>query len=234
MASVTYLISQFKQGNSAAFGVLFGRFFAYPTGLARRRLRGECPIPLEGEDIAQLVFWELHRAVRQDRSIGNLLCDTRSLLVALASLTRQQVRRQWRDHTRQCRDVQKTRLAIDLPARGDTEPFDRVFDTATFRWLHEIESKETIAQLLVLLPSAKYRTVVQLLIQGHGLQEIALALDRSLRAIQRYLVEIQAIWRSRPAGQAILSQFLRLPAAGEGLTCGVGISLIAPSGAVMR
>jgi DNA-directed RNA polymerase specialized sigma24 family protein len=180
--------------------VLFGRFFSYPVDLARRRLRGDRPIPLDGEDIAQLVFLELYRSVRQQRPLGNRLCDSASLLTSLATLTCQQVRRQWRDHTRQCRDVRQLRLAADLPAIGDTDPLHEIFDQAALRWLREIESQETIEQLLVLLPSDKHRILVRLLSRGHSILEIAHELHRSVRAVERYVIEIRAIWQSRQAG----------------------------------
>lgn len=204
MASVTLLIGRFKQGSSSAFGILFGRFLNYPADLARRRLKPGSGIPQGDDDIAQLVFWELYRSVRQRCPLGLRLRDTPSLLTALATLTRQQVRRQWRDHTRQCRDVRLSRLATDLSANEGTDPLDGTLDQTAFRWLREIEFQETVEQLLTLLPSARYRTLVQLFILGHTIPEIALDLDRSVRAVQRYLVEIQTIWRSNPAVQDIL------------------------------
>jgi DNA-directed RNA polymerase specialized sigma24 family protein len=215
MASVTLLIGQFKQGRSSAFGILFGRFLNYPVDLARRHLKWRSRIPQDDDDIAQLVFWELYRSVRRHGRLGQRLCDTPSLLTTLATLTRQQIRREWRDHTRQCRDVRLSRLATDLSAKEDADPLDDALDPAAFRWLREIESQETMEQLLALLPSARYRTLVFLLIRGHSIPEIARELDRSVRAVQRYLVEIQTIWRSHPAGQEILSQCLPLPAVSE-------------------
>jgi DNA-directed RNA polymerase specialized sigma24 family protein len=218
MSSVTYLIGQFKQGQSSAFGVLFGRFFAYPVDLARRRLRGESTLPLDGEDIAQMVFWELHRAVRQHRPMGERLSDTASLLTTLASLTRQQVRRQRRDHTRQCRDCRKSRLAADLPVRGDTDPFAAILDPGASHRHGEIECRETIEQLLVLLPSAKHRTLVRLLSGGHSIPEIARELHRSVRTVERYVIEIRTLCQSHAAGQAFLRQCPILPSIGKSTT----------------
>jgi hypothetical protein len=45
-------------------------------------------------------------------------------------------------------------------------------------------------------------------VRGYSVAEIARELRRSVRAVQRYLVEIQTIWRSHPAGQAILTRWL--------------------------
>src|ERR1700722_4663939 len=138
MASVTLLIGQFKQGSSSAFGLLFGRFLNYPVDLAQRRLKRGSRIPQDDDDIAQLVFWELYRSVRQHSPLRQRLCDTPSLLTPLATLPRQQVRRQWRDHTRQCRDVRLSRLATGLSAHEDTDPLDDTLYPAAFRWLRDI------------------------------------------------------------------------------------------------
>jgi DNA-directed RNA polymerase specialized sigma24 family protein len=206
MSAVTFLIGQFKKGHSSAFEVLFERFFAYPFDLARRRGGRKYPIPHDNEDIAQLVFWELYRTVREKRPMGRRLCNTASLLTALATLTHQQVRRQWRDHTRQCRDSRRSRLASDLVAKGGGNPLDEFVDDTAFGWLREVESLEAIEQLLFLLPSEKYRTLVQCLMQGHGKSEVADTLDCSVRAVERYLVEIRTIWQRHPVGQEILSR----------------------------
>jgi RNA polymerase sigma factor (sigma-70 family) len=215
MASVTFLIGQFKEGHSSVFGNLHQRFFPNLVKIARRGLARGSPIPLDGEDIAQRVFLELYRTVRQRRRMGECLCDTASLRTTLATLTHQQVRRQQRDHTRQCRDVRKTRLATDLSGREDTDPLNRVFDRATLRWLRDMESQETLEQLLAPLPSAKHRTVVQLLAQEYSVTEIARELDCSVRTVQRYLVEIRSIWQSHPAVQATLGGRIPPPSVRE-------------------
>jgi DNA-directed RNA polymerase specialized sigma24 family protein len=206
MASVTYLICEFKQGHSSAFGVLFGRFFDYPADLARRRLRRERPMAQDGEDIAQLVFWELHRSVRQHRPMGEALCDKASLLTTLAALTRQQVRRQRRDHTRHRRDCRKSLLATDLPARRDMDPLDALLGSAAGHWQREIESGETMEQLLVLLPSDKHRTLVRLVARGHSSREIARELNCNVRTVERHVIAIRTIWQNHPAGRAFLSR----------------------------
>ncbi len=206
MASATFLIGRFKEGHSSAFDDLLGLYYAYPVDLARRRLSRGRPMPEDGEDIAQLVFWELYRSVRQGRPLGDGLSDTASLLKTLALLTRQHVRREWRHHTRHCRDVRKSRLATDLVARtGDTDPLDAPATHATaFVWLRDIESQESIEQLLVLLPSAKHRTLVQLVLQGYSGPEIARELGCSVRTVQRYLLEIQAIWQRHREAQDVV------------------------------
>jgi DNA-directed RNA polymerase specialized sigma24 family protein len=202
MASVTLLIDRFKQGSSSAFGDLFGRFLRYPMRLVRRP--GRTTAHQDGEDIAQCVFWELYRAVREQRPLVEGLSDTTSLLVTLGTLTRQQLRRRWRDNTRQCRDVRRTVSASDLPPGGG-DPLEGLLHPRVVRWLRDVDSRETIEQLLALLPQPRHRTVVLLLLHGDSVPEVARALGRSVRAVQRYLVEIQGIWENHPDGRAFLA-----------------------------
>jgi hypothetical protein len=140
MCAVAFLIGRFKKGHSSAFGVLFERFFAYPFDLARRRGGRMYSIPHDNEDIAPLVFWERYRTVREKRPMGRRLCNTASLLTALATLTRQQVRRQWRGHTQQCRDSRRPRIASDLVAKSGGNPVDEFVDDTASGWLREVES----------------------------------------------------------------------------------------------
>lgn len=165
-------------------------------------------MPQDGEDIAQLVFWELYRSVRRRGRMAEQLCDTASLLKTLATLTRQQVRRQRRDYTRQHRDCRKSRLAADLQTHGNMDLLDAVLGPAMANRQREIEFRETIEQLLVPLPSDKHRTLVRLVCRGHSIPEIAGELHRSVRTIERYVIEIRTIWQSLPAGQGFLSRCL--------------------------
>jgi DNA-directed RNA polymerase specialized sigma24 family protein len=204
MNSVTSLIGLFKQGKSSAFGALVGRFFGYPVDLARRRLGRETPIPQDGEDIAQMVFLELYCAVRQCRPMGDQLSDRTSLRIALATLTRQRIKREWRDHTRQRRDARKTKLAADLAGRGDSAPLEKILDPAASHGQRGIDAQDTVEHLLTLLPSARHRSLAHHLLSGHSIPEIARKMRRSVRTVERCRAEIQAIWRNHPAGQAVL------------------------------
>jgi DNA-binding NarL/FixJ family response regulator len=69
-------------------------------------------------------------------------------------------------------------------------------------------------QLLALLPEVRYRAVVHLLLEGHSVPEIAHELGRSVRAVQRYLVEIKSIWQSHPQGPELLGGTHSTPAGG--------------------
>jgi len=205
MVSVTLLIGRFKGGSSSAFRELFCQFLPRTSHLAGRQSCNQGSAFQDGEDIAQCVFWELYSAVRHQKPLVAHFYDTPTLLTTLAMLTRQHLRRRWRDGTRLCRDVRLVRTATDLPTAAGTNPLDRFVNDKSLRWLHEIQSRETIEQLLALLPEVRYGDVVRLLLQGHSVPEIAHESRRSVRAIQRYLVEIRSIWQNHPEGREILA-----------------------------
>jgi len=205
MGSVTLLIGRFQRGSSSAFGQLFRRFLPETERLASRRSRWPASRLKDGEDIAQGVFWELYRAVRQHRPLAAGLRDTTTLLKTLALLTRQHLRRRWRDETRLCRDVRRACGGTDLTAIAGADGLNNLFDDTGARWLCEVQSRETLEQLLLLLPEARYRKVVHLLLQGYTIAEVAREIHRGVRSVQRYLVEIRSIWCSHPIGREILS-----------------------------
>jgi DNA-directed RNA polymerase specialized sigma24 family protein len=207
MASVTVLIGRFKQGSSSAFEELFSRFLPQAARLGDRSCSPGLAFQ-DGEDIAQCVFWELYRAVRQQRPLAARLCDTPSLLTTLALLTRQQRRRTWRDSTRARRDARRTLHASDPRAATGADALHASLGGGAFAWAHEVQSRETLEQLLALLPEGRYRTVVHLLLQGHSVPEIALELRCSVRTVQRYLVEIKSHWQNHPEGRDALAAHL--------------------------
>jgi len=182
--------------------------------LAGRRSCNQGSAFQDGEDIAQCVFWELYSAVRHQQPLAAHFYDTPTLLTTLAMLTRQHLRRRWRDGTRLCRDVRRARTATDLSTGAGRDPLDMFIHDKSFCWLNEIQSRETLEQLLALLPKAGYRAAVHLLLRGHSVAEIAQELGRSVRAVQRYLVEIRSIWENHPQGREILAAHVPLrPAA---------------------
>jgi DNA-directed RNA polymerase specialized sigma24 family protein len=85
------------------------------------------------------------------------------------------------------------------------DPLDQFGHDRGLSWLREIQSRETIEQLLALLPEARYRAAVHLLGQGYSVPEIAHDLGRSVRAVQRYLVEIRSVWQNHPQAREILA-----------------------------
>lgn len=186
MSAVTALIGRFKQGSSSAFADLFDRFFPHTVRLASARSAVSAH---DEEDVAQCVFWQLFREVRGGRPLAERLSNTTTLLTTLALLTRQQLRRNWRDSTRKSRDIRLTWRASDL------QTHDLTPDHAATHWLRQIQSRESIEELFALLPDDRYRKTVELLLNGLSLPEIALELGRSLRAVQRYVAEIRALWQ---------------------------------------
>ena len=180
MVSVTLLIGRFKGGSSSAFGELFCQFFPHTARLAGRQSCSQASAFQDGEDIAQCVFWELYRAVRHGHPLAGSLRDTPALLSTLGMLTRQHVRRRWRDDTRLCRDFRRARTATDLRSAAGPNTLDQLVNDKAFRWLCEMQSRETIEQLLALLPKMRYRAVVHLLLKGHSVPEIAHELRRSV------------------------------------------------------
>jgi DNA-directed RNA polymerase specialized sigma24 family protein len=205
MGFVTLLIGRFKQGSDSAFGLLVGQFHSHVARLADRRILGWGKASQLGEDIAQLVFFHLYRAVGRRGRLAFRLRDTPTLLTTLAMLTRQQVGRHWRDETRACRDFRRTRLAADLSTAAGADPLDKFVSDKACQWLRDIQCRETLEQLLALLPEVRYKAVVHLLLQGHSIPEIAQELGRGVRAVQRYLVEIRSTWQNHAEEHEILA-----------------------------
>jgi RNA polymerase sigma factor (sigma-70 family) len=206
MGSVTYLIGRLKNGSSSALAHLMERYYPRQVRQARNRLRGAPASVLDADDVATVAFWELWQAVTHGRPLSRFLSNTQSLLIALATLTRDQVSRARRDAGRACRDARRTVHALTGYPDADNALVDAL---GTDPWpvvLQALESREAVDTLIALLPQQRQKTLVRLLLDDRPLADIARELDCSVRTVQRLYAEVVDYWRSHSAARKALGE----------------------------
>jgi|LauGreDrversion4_2_1035121.scaffolds.fasta_scaffold86322_2 RNA polymerase sigma factor (sigma-70 family) len=125
-ASVTEWLNRVRdESNSEAFALIFERYMAQVVRQATSHLSRNLRRIVDGDDIANEVFVELHRGLREDRFRN--LHDRKDLWQVLLMLAERQARGRWRAEQAQKRGGGAVQAAADLAAADDLEqPFSYV------------------------------------------------------------------------------------------------------------
>jgi RNA polymerase sigma-70 factor (ECF subfamily) len=169
------LLRRFRLGQEAAATELYRRYASRVHGLARRRFSSRLSRRVDADDIVQSVFCAFFQAVRKgyyDVPDGE---DLWRLLLVIAL---NKVRSNRTFHLAARRDVRLTVPVTHLKSRKQAGHKTGM--------LLCIALDEALQQL-----EAPQRRMVELLIEGHEVSEIAAKLGRSKRTVERNLQEVR-------------------------------------------
>lgn len=180
------LVQHFRDGSESAAGELFDRYVARLTRLARMRLALKLQRRIDPEDVVLSAYRSFFVAARDDRFQLERRGDLWRLLarITLHKLARQAVR-----HSARKRSVDRESNRASGPVDGEFHDREPTPDE-TVAFAEELE-----ALLHSLKPTA--RRVLELRLQGYGIEEIAGEIDRDPRTVRRHVSAVRAEILSR-------------------------------------
>src|SRR4051794_23552271 len=184
VASDDSLVRRLRAGSETAAGRLYDRYVARLRALARAKLSADLAGRVDPDDIVQSVFRRFFQAAAKEEYDAPAGEDLWDLLLVI---TLNRVRSEAAFQRAAKRDVRRT-------AQGgpDEDPLAAVADrddtAAAALRLH-------VAEALERLP-ADYQRVVELRMDGYEVAEIARAVGRSKRTVERLLQEARGVLRS--------------------------------------
>lgn len=191
--SVSLAIHDLKAGDPAAAQAIWNRYFSKIVAVANRRIGHQHRAIADEEDLALSVLDSLYEGAAN----GNFqeLTDRDDLWKLLLAITRQKVISRHRYFNRKKRGgeagfVDCVRVAED----GSVEIVLDGFACDEPKPDELVEFGDEFDQLLTLLPTDIMRQIVQLRLQRHTQQEIALQLNCSVRWVEINLQRIREVW----------------------------------------
>jgi DNA-directed RNA polymerase specialized sigma24 family protein len=180
------LIQRARAGDVQAFRTIFERMLPRVVGLAQQRLAEALPA-VGASGIGASVFRTFHEHL--DKGDFPDLKDERSLWLLLASLTCNKVADAYRREHAQRRGGEMTRVAAgedDLLA---------AFAAGSQDHTYEVEMRDLIGKLLLLLPEELRQTAVWRM-EGLSCAEIKERIGLSLWVVEERLRTIRTAWRA--------------------------------------
>jgi RNA polymerase sigma-70 factor (ECF subfamily) len=185
----TALVRRWRNGDAEAAAALFHRCAARLIALARRHLSDKMARRLDPEDVVQSAYHSFFEGLRSERLVLERSGDLWRLL---AAITLHKVQRQVERHRAGKRSIEREQPAdvdalFGLPAEVVAEGPSPDEAAAV---LDELEQ--------VLRPLAGlHRRMVEMRLQGHGVEEIAATVDRSDRLVRLVLEQVRNELRRR-------------------------------------
>jgi RNA polymerase sigma-70 factor (ECF subfamily) len=168
------LLRRFRLGQEEAATELYRRYAPRVHGLAQRQCSSRFRRRVDADDIVQSVFCAFFQAVRKgyyDVPDGE---DLWRLLLVIAL---NKMRSSQTFHLAARRDVRLTAPVTHLKSRKQTGTKGMLLCIALDEALHQLQAPQ--------------RRMVELLIEGHEVAEIAAKLGRSKRTVERNLQEVR-------------------------------------------
>jgi RNA polymerase sigma factor (sigma-70 family) len=199
---VSELLEKARAGNDDAIQELCRQHFDALLRIARKKLRREMLRHVDPEDVVQSAMRQFFKKPARFDEIGN----AKHFWLLLVRMTTQKALDYRRKHFAEKRGSGQTRGDSIFIGKGDaaggfgqvkspgtTPEFEASAQEQLERWLKILDAND---------PDAKrqYRAIVLFKLQGHKTNEIATALQRSKRTIERRVREIETIWNSELEG----------------------------------
>lgn len=185
-----------RRGHEPSFARIVTRFLPRLRRQARRRLPADIGRVVDPDEIALSALYSVWQSVQEDRGSTARMKDRHDLLRLLAKIIAQKVGRAWRFNTQQKRDIRRTVGDADVAvAPEDSPPLHSVPGRERLPE-QEAAFRETLARFLAGL-QPKQRAVARLRLQGYEINEIARALDCSVRTVERRLSTIRSALQDR-------------------------------------
>lgn len=188
--AVTLWLGQLQAGESAAARPLWETFFTRLVGLARTRLRNAPRRAVDEEDVALSAFDSFCRNAEAGRFPD--LADRDGLWRLLAIFTIRKATHYLRDENRQKRGGTAT---LEQPVALE-DVLGREPDPAL-----AAEVADECDRLMVLLDDPDLKRVALLRMDGHSVEEVAVAIGCAPRSVKRKLQLIRSIWEREAADE---------------------------------
>lgn len=194
-ASVTYWISQLKEGEQEAARQLWERYFERLVGLARKKLQQARRRHADEEDVALAALNSFFRAAQEGRFPQ--LRDRDSLWQLLAEITVHKALQQMRSEQAQKRGGGVVRGESVFHASTDSEEsaqgFEQVLDR-TPTSADAVQFAEDYERLLDRLGDAELRSIAVWALEGYTNAQIAAKIDKVESTVERKLNRIRTLW----------------------------------------
>jgi RNA polymerase sigma factor (sigma-70 family) len=178
------LLERYRQGDSHAADALFARYVERLTEMVRWLITPAMQKRLDPEDPVNSAYRSFFVRARHGHFVLEHSGDLWKLLV---TITLNKLRRQIAHHRAQKRAVNKDRPLTEASSRG-------IEVGAGPSPLEALAAADELETLMVKL-SPLQRQVLELRLQEHHWDEIALATGRSERTVRRALEEVRLVWQ---------------------------------------
>jgi DNA-directed RNA polymerase specialized sigma24 family protein len=198
--SVTGWIGQLKMGdNSEAARLVWDRYFHQLARLAQSWLRTAAGGVVDGEDVALSAIDSFCRGVGEGRFPS--LANRNELWKLLYTITARKAFNRRRREAQLKRGGGRVVADIDLGAEGsDGNALARFADDELGPEL-TVAVADEMRHLFAVLEDESLRVVALLRMEGYTNDDIAAALDCSLRSVERRVQTIRTTWESASAAQ---------------------------------
>ena len=175
------LLNRIQRGDEDAARIVFERYTSRLVALARSRLNEKLGQRLDADDIVQSAWGSFFKRASKGRyevqGSGDLWC-------LLATITVNKLRRQYRDHSAEKRDMGREQEGADPDVHRDFE-MDR-----------EPTSEEVaviLEQLSLTISSLEpvHQDAIRSLMSGRAAEDVSIEVGRSLRTVNRVMNAFQ-------------------------------------------
>jgi RNA polymerase sigma factor (sigma-70 family) len=186
------LVARWQAGDQEAADELFHRYADQLVALARGRMSAKLGRRVDAEDVVQSAYRSFFFAAREGRFQLERGGDLWRLLVAL---TLRKIHRQVRRNQAGKRTIDRERSLGDESVLEGVSP---LLLTETPSPVEALALAEELEWVMAQLEPV-HRAMLQLRLQGHNLEEIAAATERSERTVTRVLREVKGLLEQRRA-----------------------------------
>jgi RNA polymerase sigma-70 factor (ECF subfamily) len=189
------LLARWRAGDQQAATELVDRFTERLLALVRGQMSEKLARRIDAEDVLQSAYRTFFAGARDDRYVLRRPGDLWRLLSAIAV---HKVQHQVEHHTAEKRSIDQETSFGGESGLSDIPP--EVFA----REPSPLEAAALVDELDWLLRDLKplHRQMVEMRLQGHALQDIAAATDRSDRLVRRVLDQVKGRLQERVGGHA--------------------------------
>jgi RNA polymerase sigma factor (sigma-70 family) len=181
--------------DDGAFAELVTRYLPVLSSLAGRRAGPELAAVVDPESLALRTLLKFRQSARNGGA-ARQVADRTEFVHLLLAIAAQRVLRARRHHTRKCRDVRRTVRDADAPQSAGEAPLWEALPGREPSPDWDATYADTLAAYLAGL-SPQHRRMVRLRLDGLEHAEIAVALDCSVRTVERQLAAARRVLEDR-------------------------------------
>jgi RNA polymerase sigma factor (sigma-70 family) len=187
-----HLVASWREGDQAAARELFHRYADRLIALVRTQLSAEFEQRFDPEDVVQSAYRSFFAGVRQDRFAVHQGGDLWQLLVVI---TLHKLQHQVRLNRAQRRTVKREQRLQDEEALQGVQDYMLAHDPSPLEALALADEVEHLMRRLRPIQ----RRILELRLQGYGLDEIATETQRCPRTVSRVLDSVKEHLEGRPS-----------------------------------
>lgn len=180
------LLSRFRAGDERAAEQLFNRFAARLIALAGSRLSEKLARRLDAEDVVQSAYRSFFRGARDGRYV---LQRSGELWPLLVSITLHKLQHQAERHTAGKRGIDREAAADSVDSCHGLSALALARDPSPLEAAALADEVEALLRHL----EPRHRSILELRLQGHNLEEIATEEHCSERTVRRVLEQVKGM-----------------------------------------